>query len=211
LKTDRLISALAGDATVRWPLGTAFAISILVGVAAVAVIFFGLLGFRPDISTALTTPRFLLKLVLTLALAITTLGLLNRSARPAVPAGLWRWAWVVVPALLLAALLMEMSAVPPSSWMVRLVGRNWLHCLASIPAMAAAPLAGLLLALRQGAPEKPGLAGALAGLAASGIAALFYATNCTDDSPLFVAVWYPLATALVTLVGYFVGRKLLRW
>jgi hypothetical protein len=55
------------------------------------------------------------------------------------------------------------------------------------------------------------LAGAVAGLAASGIAATFYASNCTDDSPLFVLLWYPLAIAIVTAVGYVAGGRLLRW
>jgi hypothetical protein len=55
------------------------------------------------------------------------------------------------------------------------------------------------------------LAGAIAGLAASGIAATFYATNCTDDSPLFVVVWYPLAVGFVTLIGCLSGRRFLRW
>jgi hypothetical protein len=48
-------------------------------------------------------------------------------------------------------------------------------------------------------------------LAASGIAATFYAANCTDDSALFVMTWYPIATLIVTTAGYLVGRKLLRW
>jgi len=65
--------------------------------------------------------------------------------------------------------------------------------------------------LRQGAPTRPGLAGAVAGLAASGIAATFYASNCTDDSPLFVATWYPIATAMVVVVGYLIGTRALRW
>jgi len=68
-----------------------------------------------------------------------------------------------------------------------------------------------LAALRKGAPSQPGLAGAVAGLAASGIAATFYASNCTDDSPLFVMTWYPLAILIVTAAGYVVGRTLLRW
>jgi hypothetical protein len=55
------------------------------------------------------------------------------------------------------------------------------------------------------------LAGAVAGLAASGIAATFYASNCTDDSPLFVLLWYPIAIAIVTAVGYILGKRLLRW
>jgi hypothetical protein len=65
--------------------------------------------------------------------------------------------------------------------------------------------------LRQDAPSQPSLAGAVAGLAASGIAATFYAANCDDDSPLFVMTWYPIAIAIVASVGYLAGRKLLRW
>jgi hypothetical protein len=211
LKTRQLIEVLSGDPVVRWPLRTVLVTALLTGIGAVTALFFGLIGFRADVAAALATPRFLFKLILALALAVTALALIARAARPGMRAGAWRWLAFAVPALLLAALALEMRAVPRSDWMARLVGHNWLHCLTLIPLLAAAPLACLLLALREGAPEKPGLAGALAGLAASGIAALFYATNCTDDSPLFVAVWYPLATGLVTLTGYVMGRRLLRW
>ncbi len=61
------------------------------------------------------------------------------------------------------------------------------------------------------ASSSPGLAGAVAGLAASGIAATFYAANCTDDSALFVITWYPIAILIVTTAGYLIGSKLLRW
>jgi hypothetical protein len=211
VKTDELISALTNDAAVRWPFGQALAIAALTGTAAVALVFFSLIGFRPDIVTAVETLRFLFKLSVTLMLAVTALGLAGRIARPGADSGVWRWMWLLVPALLLVALALEMAAMPQSTWMPRLIGRNWLHCLTLIPLLAAAPLACLLLALRQGAPTRPGLAGALAGLAASAIAAMFYATNCTDDSPLFVAVWYPLATGIVALIGYAIGSRLLRW
>jgi hypothetical protein len=65
--------------------------------------------------------------------------------------------------------------------------------------------------MRNGAPENPGIAGALAGLMSAGIAATLYASNCFDDSPLFVATWYPLATLLVAGVGFISGRRWLRW
>lgn len=84
------------------------------------------------------------------------------------------------------------------------------HALTLIPVLALGSLACFLLALRQGAPTNPGLAGAIAGLAASGIAATFYATNCTDDSPLFVVVWYSIATAMVVAVGHLAGFRYLR-
>jgi len=95
--------------------------------------------------------------------------------------------------------------------MPRLVGHNARFCLTLIPLLSIGPLVCLLAALREGAPSSPGLAGAVAGLGASGIAATFYAANCTDDSALFVITWYPIATLIVTTAGYLIGRKLLRW
>ena len=43
------------------------------------------------------------------------------------------------------------------------------------------------------------------------IAATFYASNCPDDSGLFVATWYPLATGIVVLAGYLIGSRSLKW
>ena len=74
-----------------------------------------------------------------------------------------------------------------------------------------APLAGLVWALRRGAPENPTMAGAAAAFAAGGIAAAIYAWHCPDDSPLFVATWYTIAIAVVTGAGALAGRRLLRW
>jgi hypothetical protein len=69
----------------------------------------------------------------------------------------------------------------------------------------------MLVALRRGAPLRPGIAGAVAGLCAGGLGAALYATHCIDDSPLFVAVWYSLAIAVVSLVGAVAGSRMLRW
>jgi hypothetical protein len=45
----------------------------------------------------------------------------------------------------------------------------------------------------------------------AGLAATLYASHCTDDSPLFVATWYTLSTALVTMIGALAGSRLLRF
>ncbi|NJL07877.1 MAG: DUF1109 domain-containing protein, partial [Methylacidiphilales bacterium] len=54
-------------------------------------------------------------------------------------------------------------------------------------------------------------AGAVAGLAAGALAATLYAAHCPDDSPLFVASWYGLSIAFVTVAGAALGVRLLRW
>ena len=53
----------------------------------------------------------------------------------------------------------------------------------------------------------PALAGAIAGMLSAGLAATLYASHCTDDSPLFVATWYTIATALVTAIGALAGSS----
>ncbi len=89
---------------------------------------------------------------------------------------------------------------------------NAKFCLASTPLLSLAPLAAILFVMRESAPTWPGLAGAVAGLAAgTGAGATLYAAHCVDDSPLFVIVWYSIAIGLVTLLGAGVGRRVLRW
>jgi hypothetical protein len=67
------------------------------------------------------------------------------------------------------------------------------------------------VALRGAAPANPTAAGALAGLAAGGIGGAVYGLHCFDDSPLFVAIWYPVGIALMTTAGALIGRRVLRW
>ena len=92
-----------------------------------------------------------------------------------------------------------------------MIGVNSLKCLMLIPLLSIPPLIAMICAIRGGATRHPALSGALAGASAAGIAATFYASNCTDNSPLFVATWYPSATLIVVSVGAVVGRWLLRW
>jgi hypothetical protein len=211
VETNDFINLLAQDAPVRSRIGRTLALAAVVGILISGAMFFAGIGFRDDIDTAIQTSRFLFKFVFTIALAATAFSLVYRIGRPGVPLKRWNWALLAAPLLLAAAVFIELAVMPADSWSARMVGHNARFCLTFIPLLSIGPLACFIFALRQGAPEKPGIAGAVAGLAASGIAATFYASNCTDDSPLFVALWYPIAIALVTLVGYIAGSKLLRW
>jgi hypothetical protein len=39
----------------------------------------------------------------------------------------------------------------------------------------------------------------------------FELSQVTAGRALFVMTWYPIATLIVTVAGYLIGRKLLRW
>ena len=212
MKTEEFINALVSDepsTRKRFDLVMGFGVGL--GALAAGSLFFLAIGFRPDIGEAVESAPFLFKFVVTLSLAVPAIGLCARLARPGAPVRRWGYA-LAVPALLLAlAVVAELVMTPSSTWAPSLIGSNSRFCLTLIPLLAIGPLACLMLALRQGAPTRPGLTGAVAGLAASSIAATFYAANCTDDAPLFVATWYPLAIAMVVAAGYGIGSISLKW
>lgn len=211
MTTEDLIRALVSDRYAGQKPRTALFLALGPAAAIIAILFFTRIGFRDDIDHALHTVRFLFKFVVVLPFAAVTMVTMFRSAEPIEAYG-WQMKLLPLPLVLLGVgVIAELLAIPRSEWMARLIGSNAVNCMTLIPLLASGPLAVFLTALKSGAPADPGLSGALAGLAASGIAASFYATNCFDDSPLFVVTWYPLAIGTVALAGYLSGRWLLRW
>jgi hypothetical protein len=210
VKTEVLIELLVKDLDPR-RFRRILAAAVAGGIIVAAIVFFVGIGFRPDISEAVESNRFLFKFVVTLSLAATAIWVTLSVGRPGGSLGHKGLALALAPALLACAAAVELLVLPESQWMPSLVGHNARFCLTLIPLLSIGPLACLLAALREGGASSPGPAGAVAGLAASGIAATFYAANCTDDSALFVITWYPIATLIVTAAGYLIGRKVLRW
>jgi hypothetical protein len=212
LETDRLIASLAADAQNRGaPLGAVWWGAAGLAVLAAAAVFYATIGPRPDIASAAETVRFLFKFVVTTALTASALGMARALSRPEATGRLWLPALAVAPALLAAAVLVELAVLPSTAWSMSAAGKNGLVCLTYVPLIGIGPLAIFLLTLRHGAPTHPGLAGAATGLAAGGIATTFYAAHCTDDSPLFVAVWYTLAIVLLASIGALAARFVARW
>ena len=211
MKTDDLIDLLAKDSSPHWRLRPVLVGAVVAGIMIAAILFFAGIGLRSDITEAVKSDRFLFKFVVTVTLAVTATWAVYILGRPCGSLARRGLTLAIAPALLACAVAVELLVLPESQWMPRLIGHNARFCLTLIPLLSIGPLACLLTALRQGAPSNPGLAGSVAGLAASGIAATLYAAYCIDDSPLFVMTWYPIATLIVTMTGYLIGRKLLRW
>jgi hypothetical protein len=212
MDTDQLIRTLAADNSHREkPVGFVLALALLAAAPVSLLMFFAALGVRPDVMTAMHNPFFDLKFAVTLALAISAIMVSLHLSRP--EASLRGWAFLlVIPAGLLAAgIAGEMMLPQRLPMMTRLVGSNSRICMTSIPLMSLPLLVASLFGLRHGAPTRPAVAGAIAGMLSAGLAATLYASHCTDDSPLFVATWYTIATAIVTAIGALAGSKVLRF
>ena len=212
MDTERLIRTLAADGgRPAAPMSRAWLLTIAVSVVVAAIVFFMAIGPRPDIGAAAETPRFLFKFVATLALLATAFAALKALAMPGASMRSALPMLLLAPSLLLVAVGIEMMTVSADQLRDRWIGSNLVLCMTFIPLIGIGPLVAFLLALRHGAPTRPSLAGSVAGLVAGGLAATFYAAHCTDDSPLFVATWYPLAIAMLAVAGAIAGRLFVRW
>ena len=211
METDQLIRTLAADNAYRArPVSFVLALALLAAAPVSVALFFAELGVRPDGMTAMRNPFFDLKFAVTLALAISAIAVSLHLSRPEASLRGFGWMLLIPAGLLVAGISGEMMMPQRLPMMTRLVGSNSRVCLTAIPALSLPLLAAALIGLRRGAPARPALAGAIAGLLSAGLAATLYAAPCTDDSPLFVVTWYTLATALVTAIGALAGSRMLR-
>ncbi|WP_237151724.1 NrsF family protein [Oryzibacter oryziterrae] len=210
MKTEDLIRALASDGTVKAPSPErTCARAILLAVPLAAAVFLVILRPRPDFMESLDSLRFLSKFLVTLTLFATMAYATMHLARPTGRAS--AWSFVLTPVLVVLVAAMEWLVLPPGTRLPAMLGHNALICMTAIPVIGLLPLGVFIMALRQCAPTAPALAGTIAGLMAGGLAATFYASHCTDDSPLFVALWYSLAVGVLAIVGGLAGRWFVRW
>ena len=211
--TSKLLSFTARTSLPPWPLkvterflisssGVPKAMGVAGAAVVAAIVFFATIGPRPDFMAAAHTMRFLFKFVFTGSLALTAFLCVRAFSMPGASSRRMGLALLVAPALMLIAVLAELMVMPQQTWMPRMIGTNSMICMSFIPLIGIGPLAVFIAVLRYGAPTRPALAGAAAGLLAGGLAATFYAAHCFDDSPLFVAVWYTSAVWFFSKDGF---------
>lgn len=212
MKTENLIRALAADqAGPKTPMTLALALGLLPGIILSILIYAIALGPRPHLMAMLPEPRILFKLIFPWALLACALPTAQRLVRPGADLRACLIMFGVLALILAAAVVTELLVVPEAHWHASLMGHYAAACVFFVPILSFGPLVGALIVLKRGAPTNPTLAGAGAGLLAAAMGAAIYATHCPDDSPLFFATWYGLATIIVVMIGAIAGRRFLRW
>jgi hypothetical protein len=166
-------------------------------------------GVRPDLPAALLSWQVQVKFGFAITLLLSAYYACVRAAPPYGRGSLWPL--LLAPALLLVAVAVELATTSPSDWGPAGLGSHPGLCLLVVPLLSALPLAAAMATLRRAAPASPTRAGAWTGLMCGALGAFVYMLRCTDDAPLFVAVWYVAAIAIVALAGLLIGRTALRW
>ena len=213
MNTDDLISNLAREAR---PIGRhaalrRLAIGAAAGVVGSVALLAAWFGLRADLTAALVSPPFLIKMGYGLTLAALAFAASLQLAQPERRRvqGLSMLGLPVAALVVLAAV--EFTQTPFAAWRAGWLGASADMCPWRVAALAAPIYLGIIWAYRRFAPTRRLFAGAIAGLASGGAAAAVYALYCPEPSTSFILTWYTLGILIAAGVGALGGRALLRW
>jgi hypothetical protein len=212
MRTDELIATLSGQlepvktgAVTRTLLG-----ALVLGLTGSVLVMLLALGPRHDLAAALSSFGLWLKLAYTFAIAGFGFWLVERAGRPGA-SFTFGLRLLILPALVIIAVALAQLMAPGADVPDLVMGHSARVCPFLVVMVSLPTLIAAFWALRQLAPTRLTLAGALAGLFAGGAGAFVYAFHCPETAAPFVALWYSAGILLTAGLGALLGPRLLRW
>lgn len=213
MKTDDLVAILARGLTAPES-GRPYdriTTSIAWGVAGAALGMALILGVRKDLVEVMALSMFWVKIFFPASLAVIAFYAVRCLAIPGRSEG--RLVMLLaLPVMLVGALgIASYAGATAGERNSLLFGATWYYCLIFVPLLSAPLFIVLFRVLRELAPIRPILTGAVAGLLAGAVSAAIYALHCPELTPPFIAMWYSLGMAIPAVTGALAGHYLLRW
>jgi hypothetical protein len=213
MNTDELVSVLARGAEAVDPHAPArrYLLAVALGTVASVLLTAALLGLRSTLVDDLAAPMFWAKELFCVALAAAGVLVVKRLARPGTKLGLAPLG-IVLPVLALWLLAsFALYTAEPGARAQLVLGHTARVCPFLIALVSAPLFVAFMWSLRDLAPTRLRLAGAAGGFGAGAMGALAYSLHCPELAAPFVGIWYMLGILIPTVVGIWVGPRLLRW
>lgn len=213
MPNEPLIDALAADLAPvrRRRIGRELLVLAGIGVVELALVLL-LGGARPDIGVAMLLPSFWWKL---LGLgALSAIGLVTAvcSFEPAAsPRRGLRLLALAVGLVLAIGWAIDSGRAVTMPLAERLMWHHGLDCVFRMAVLSIPAVVALGVLMRHGAPTDRGASALAVGAASAAWGAFVFAFNCPSDDPLYIAFWYCLGCAVVTLIGRLVLPAITRW
>ena len=162
----------------------------------------GLGLMRPDMGHMIATPFMLWKLCgLAMLAAVACMGAI-RSFSPTVrPRGALTVTFGLAVAMMIAGAFVMPEHHGGQTLFMRLAPLQGVLCATSITVLSLPIMAMLSVLMHRGAPTHPQGSAIASGLAASTLGAFIFAFCCRVNDPLYIAVWYSVACAVVTITA----------
>lgn len=213
MRTDELIDQLAADAAPvrRSAVGRRLAFAAGLGALGAFVLLIRWLHMRPDLTHAMGTSHWWLKMAYGLVLGMAGFLTIERMSRPAGSGRRGVSLALAAFGLLLILGAWQLALTPPADRIAVWLGQSWKHCPYNILALSGPVLLATMIVARGLAPTRLAMAGAACGLFAGGIAMSVYCLHCPETEPAFIATWYSIGAMLTTAAGALLGPLVLRW
>lgn len=184
---------------------------VLIGLAVSTALMLASLSLRPDLRDATGTAIFWIKFGYTAGLGILGIWAVEQLGRPGHSGRSPLIATLALIAAIATASMIDYALAPAEARRTILMGSSALLCPFYIMALSLPLLLGAIAFLRRMAPTNLTLAGTSAGLMAGALGGWVYSFHCTEGGLPFLALWYSLGVAAVTVAGALLGKMLLRW
>lgn len=209
-KLDSLVESLAADAKPIKKLPSPLRLTLLWSIAAIIYLAVTLLlsGFRADIVQSLRHPWFDMELLALLTVFVSAMLSAAVLAFPDLHQKR-KLAWTPAVSFLLFTAVMAgawLADSPPSPKPVHSI-----ECTASITLTTLLPALWTFLSLRRYASTHSQWAGSVALLSAFSVGAIWLRLHEETDSIAHVVVWHYLPMLAIGLIGFWLGKRLLKW
>lgn len=187
--------------------------ALLAAVAAAQLALFLWLGAgRDDMHHAMAHPGFWWKLASLGLLAVLGAATALRSFDPAAsPRRGLRHAAALIGIVLVAGWAVDLVVSDAGMLWERLNWRLGVECAFETVVLTLPALVTLGLLMRRGAPTNARGTAVAIGLTGAAWGAFVFAFACPSDDPLYVAVWYGMSMACVTVAARLILPRLARW
>ncbi len=213
MRTESLLDRLSRDLRPVRRRSVAQEATLLLLLAAVEVAAFLGMGFmRPDITVAMQAPSFWWKLAGVGLIAVLGASVAILSADPArSPRRGLRWILVCLVAILASGWLIDAAGQGVADLARRLDWTQGLQCVWKMVVLSIPPVIALGVMIRRGAPTDLAGTALAAGLSSAAWGAFVFVFACPSDDPLYIAVWYTVGCAIVTVLGRASLMRVSRW
>lgn len=213
MRTEALVDRLSQNLRPVRRRNTVRETLILLLLAIVEIAAFLGMGFmRPDMRVAMGAPSFWWKLTSMGLIASLGAGVAILSVDPVrSPRRGLRWILVSIIVIFASGWLVDAAGNGLAHLARRLDWTQGLQCVWKMMALSVPPAIALGVLVLGGAPtDREGTALA-AGLSSAAWGAFIFVFACPSDDPLYIAVWYTVACAIVTIISRTVLIRLSRW
>jgi hypothetical protein len=213
MRYDPLINRLSEDLKPVRPRRVGIDLAIVATICAIELALFFVMGAtRSDMPMMMKQPTFWWRLqsLGLIALISGTLAILSFSPTYSPRRGL-HWLAAIVVFCLALGLCINAGMDDFLSIIRRLEWTDGVQCAGKIILLSIPPVIGLGVLMRRGAPTDTRGSALLVGLAAAAWGAFVFVFACPFNDPLYIAVWYTVGCAVVTVISRIILPRIARW